>query len=151
MPPLKTSPLSCLTNNSNRTSNMTISNNDFIEVIHSTKARRRWTPYEKHQMVQETYQPGLTVSYVARKHGIPPSQLFLWRKQMENGALTGLKAEDAVVPLSEVNELKKKIKQLERVLGKKTLENEILREAVHLAREKKLISRQPLPGVDDFE
>lgn len=131
---------------------MTISKeSEIVEVIHSSKARRRWTAYEKQQMVQETYSPGMTVSYVARKHGIPPSQLFLWRRQMENGAITGLKAEEAVVPQSEVNELKRQIKQLERVLGKKTLENEILREAVKLAREKKLILRQPLLGVEDME
>lgn len=131
---------------------MTISKEaEVIEVIHSSSSRRRWVLYEKQQIVQETYQPGMTVSYVARKNGIPPSQLFYWRKQMENGALKGLKAEEDVVPQSEVNELKRQIKQLERILGKKTVENEILREAVKLAREKKLISRQPLLGVDDME
>ncbi|WP_233579741.1 helix-turn-helix domain-containing protein [Legionella septentrionalis] len=70
---------------------------------------------------------------------------------MENGALKGLKAEEDVAPQSEVNELKHQIKQLERILGKKTVENEILREAIKLAREKKLISRQPLLGVEDME
>jgi len=131
---------------------MTITNAiECSEIIHSTKRRRRWTPYEKQELVHETYQPGVTVSFVARKHGIPPSQLFYWRKIMEAGALTGVKTEEAVVPESEANELKKRIKQLERVLGQKTLENEILREAVKLGREKKLISRQPLLGISDFE
>lgn len=121
------------------------------EIIHSTKSRRRWTAYEKQQMVQETYQGGMTVSFVARKHGISPSQLFYWRKLMENSGLTAVKAEEMVVPESEVKELKRKIRQLEQVLGKKTLENEILKEAVKLGREKKLISRQPLSGLSDFE
>ncbi len=45
--------------------------------------------------------------------------------------------------------LQKQIRELQRVLGKKTLENEILREAVKLAHEKKLISRLPsLPDED---
>ena len=101
-----------------------------VEIISSTRKKRRWTPFEKQQIVQETYHPGVTVSYIARKHGISPSYLFLWRKMMESGALTSIKSEEAVVPLSEVNELKKRIKQLERVLGQKTLDNEILREAV---------------------
>jgi transposase len=131
---------------------MTISKpSEAVEIICSTSKRRRWTAYEKQQMVQETYKPGITVSYIARQHGIPPSQLFYWRKMMENGALTGIKNEEAVVPQSEVNELKKRIKKLEQILGQKTVENEILREAVNLAREKKLISRQPLPGVEDLE
>jgi transposase len=70
---------------------------------------------------------------------------------MESSALTGVKAKESVVPQNEVNELKRRIKQLEQVLGQKTLENEILREAVKLGRGKKLISRQPLLGISDFE
>ena len=31
-------------------------------------------------MVRETYEPGMTVSLVARRHGINPNQLFHWRK-----------------------------------------------------------------------
>lgn len=131
---------------------MTISNSlEASEIICSTLRRKRWTPVEKQQIVQETYQQGVTVSYIARKHGIPPNQLFYWRKMMEVGALTSIKSEEAVVPLSEVNELKKRIRQLERALGQKTLDNEILREAVKIGREKKLISRQPLPGLDDLD
>ncbi len=131
---------------------MTISNTvEPIEIIHSTQRRKRWAAIEKQQIVQETYQPGATVSYIARKHGIPPSQLFYWRKMMESGALTSIKSEEEVVPVSEVNELKRRIKQLERVLGQKTLDIEILREAVKIGREKKLISRQPLPGLEDMD
>ncbi|WP_115304915.1 IS3 family transposase [Legionella maceachernii] len=107
------------------------------EIVCSTIKKRRWTPVEKHQIIQETYQNGVTVSYVARKHGIQPSQLFLWRKIAENGALTSIKKEEKVVPQSEVDSLKRHIKQLERVLGQKTLENEILKEAVKLGRGKK--------------
>jgi len=38
---------------------------------------------------------------------------------------------------------------LQRVLGKKTLENEILKEAVEYAASKKLIARSPLLPGDD--
>lgn len=131
---------------------MTISNTlEPVEIIHSTCKRRRWTPFEKQQIVQETYHPGVTLSFIARKHGIPPSQLFYWRKMMESGALTSIKSEEQVVPVSEVAALQKRIKQLERALGQKTLDVEILREAVRIGREKKLISRQPLPGLEDLD
>ena len=36
----------------------------------------------------------------------------------------------------ELNELKKRIRRLERALGQKTLDNDILREAVKIGREK---------------
>ena len=68
---------------------------------------------------------------------------------MSEGGKQAIKADDDVVAAAEVRELKKRIRELERVLGKKTLENEILKEAVSIAHEKKLISRLPyLPDED---
>jgi len=122
-----------------------------VEIISSSKKRKRWTAFEKQQIVNETYHQGVTVSYIARKHGIPPSQLFTWRKTMELGGLAAVENEEKVVPLSQLKELERQVKRLERALGRKTLENEILKEAVVIGREKKLISRQPLVGLDDFE
>ncbi len=87
---------------------MTISNPiESVEICHNTQHRKRWAAIEMHKIVQETYQPGATVSYVSRKHGIPPSQLFYWRKVLESGALTGVKTEEELVPMSKVNDLKK--------------------------------------------
>jgi transposase len=127
------------------------SKNQRIEVITSVERRRRWSPHEKRLIVEETRQSGMSVSFVARKYGIPPSQLFYWRKLMEAGGLIGVGSEEEVVPKSKVKVLENRVKELERVLGRKTMENEILREAVKLTREKKLISRQPLPGVEGLE
>jgi len=101
-------------------------------------------------MVQETYQPGMSVSLIARKYGIFPSQLFYWRRLVENGALTGIKAEEEVVAVSEVKTLGKRVRELERALGRMTLDNEILKEAIRIGRKKKLISEKPLEGLEDF-
>jgi len=126
-------------------------NNQTVEVVTSEKhRRRRWTAHEKRAIVEETYQPGISVSYVARRHGIPPNQLFYWRRHMESGALTGVGFEEDLFPKSKVRDLENRIRELERILGKKTMENEILQEAVKLGREKKLISRQPLPNLEDL-
>jgi transposase len=120
-----------------------------IEVITSIQRRRRWTLTEKLRAVEELNVPGVTVSYVARKYAISPSLLFRWRKLMSEGGKQAIKADDDVVAAAEVRELKKRIRELERVLGRKTLENEILKEAVSVAHEKKLISRLPsLPDED---
>lgn len=70
---------------------------------------------------------------------------------MEDGALTGVGSEECVVAESELKKAQDRIKRLERILGQKTEEVEILKEAVRIGREKKLISRQPLLGVEDFE
>jgi transposase len=93
--------------------------NQRVEVITSIQRRRRWAPAEKKAMVEETYEPGHSVSYVARKHGIAPSQLFAWKKKMEAGALTAVGSEERVVPESDLKQAQERIKRLERLLGKR--------------------------------
>jgi transposase len=51
-----------------------------IEVVTSVQRRRRWTASEKVRMVEETFEPGMTVSLVARRYGVAPNQLFTWRR-----------------------------------------------------------------------
>ncbi|EKO33352.1 IS2 repressor TnpA [Leptospira santarosai str. CBC379] len=70
---------------------------------------------------------------------------------MENGASQGIENEENLVPESEYKKLEQRIKNLERLLGRKTEENEILKEAVILARKKKLISQKPLEGIEGFQ
>ncbi len=120
------------------------------KLITSVERRRRWSLEEKKQIIEKTYQEGQSVSQIARRYDITPSQLFAWRRQMEQGALQGISSREELVPKSQVKEMEKRIRELERMLGKKTLENEILKEAVRLGQEKKLISRQPLPSLIDL-
>lgn len=131
--------------------NSTSNNSPKSEVVTSIQRRRRWAPAQKKSIVMETYEPGMTLSYVARKHGIAPNQLFLWRRAMENGAMTAVGSEETVVPESELKKALARIRELERALGKSTMKVEILKEAVRVGREKKLISLKPLEGLEDFE
>src|SRR5215469_4909480 len=118
-------------------------NPERIEVLSSIQRRRRYSLDEKMTVLAEAAQPGMSISYVARRHGISPSLLFGWRRRMSEGGKEAVRADDEVVPKAEVRELQKRIRELERVLGKKTLENEILREALKVAQEKKLLSHSP--------
>jgi transposase len=125
------------------------SSEDRLEVFAGIQRRRRWSVDQKLAVLQEATQPGMTISYVARRHGIAPSLVFGWRRRMTEGGKEAIRADDAVVAKAEVRALERRIQELERVLGKKTLENEILREAVKVAHEKKLISQlPPLPDED---
>ena len=122
-----------------------------VEVVVGVQRRRRWSVSEKRSMVREAEQPGMSIAAVSRKYGIHANQLFRWRKLVEEGALSAVGADESVVPASEVRDLKKQIRELERLLGRKTMEVEILKEAVRIGREKKLISRVPLLPGDDSE
>ncbi|EFL7001910.1 IS3 family transposase (plasmid) [Escherichia coli] len=106
--------------------------------------RRRRTTQEKIAIVQQSFEPGMTVSLVARQHGVAASQLFLWRKQYQEGSLTAVAAGAQVVPASELAAAMKQIKELQRLLGKKTMENELLKEAVEYGRGKKVDSARAL-------
>ena len=120
-----------------------------VEVFAGIQRRRRYTAEQKMAVVQEANQPGMTISYVARRHGIAPSLIFGWRRRMSEGGKEAIRADDEVVSKAEIRALEQQVRELQRVLGKKTLENEILREAVKVAHEKKWIAQLPsLPDGD---
>ena len=56
-----------------------------IEVITGVGRRRRWTDEEKAWIVAESLDSASTVSAVARRYGLHPSQLFVWRQQLQRG------------------------------------------------------------------
>ena len=84
-----------------------------IDVLGPEKRRRR-TTQEKIAIVQQSFEPGMTVSLVARQHGVAASQLFLWRKQYQEGSLSAVAAGEQVVPASELAAAMKQIKELQR-------------------------------------
>jgi transposase len=57
-----------------------------IEVL-GTERRRRWSLQDKLEIVEETMQPDVTVSEVARRHGLAPSVVFTWRRLAREGRL----------------------------------------------------------------
>lgn len=116
----------------------------------NTAPRNYLTAKQKLMIVQESYTENHSVAEIARKYNVGVSSLLKWRKRSSEGSLMTINKKEELVPASEVKLLNHKIKQLQQLLGKKTLQVEILQEAIELAREKKLISRQPLPGVDDI-
>lgn len=116
---------------------------EVMEVLTGPERRRRWSAEEKLTMVRESFEPGKTVSMVARQHGVNPNQLFHWRKLYQDGSLSAVSAGEEVVPASELSDALKQIKELQRLLGKKTMENEILREAVEVMKSRKWIARSP--------
>jgi transposase len=52
------------------------------EVITSVERRRRWSRQDKERLVAASFEPGASVSEVARAAGLHVSQLFRWRKEL---------------------------------------------------------------------
>lgn len=120
-----------------------------VEVITGVARRRRFSTEQKLAVVEETMQPGMSISYVTRRHGLSPSLVFRWRRLMSDGGREAVRADDEVVPAAELRRLEERVRDLERMLGRKTLEVEILKEALDVARAKKgssLSSSAPRDG-----
>ena len=71
-----------------------------FEVFTGAGKRREWPPEVKAGIIAESYSERETVSAVARRHGLAPSQLFTWRrelrKQLESKGQTLPSAPDEV-------------------------------------------------------
>ena len=59
------------------------------------RRRRLWSAEEKRRIVAETFEPGASVSIVARRHDLNANMLFTWRRQA--GAVTLRATESAVM------------------------------------------------------
>lgn len=127
--------------------NTNVTPNPRVEVLPAAERRRRWTAEEKQQLLKESEMPVNSISAVARKYGVSPSQMFGWRKQFQKGGQIAVRANDDVVP---VTEHKAALARIKEQLGRKTLESEILKEGIKVAKEKKLISRSQLQHLEDL-
>jgi len=58
------------------------------EVI-AVERRRRWSWTDKQQIVDETLIAEASISAVARRYGLHPSQVFAWRKAARAGEIAG--------------------------------------------------------------
>lgn len=58
-----------------------------LEVIQGPTGRRRWSLREKARIVAESIHGDVSVSEVARRNGVRPNLLFLWRRQAREGKL----------------------------------------------------------------
>jgi transposase len=110
--------------------------------------RRRFSPEDKRVLVEEALGTGTSISAVARRYGLSSSLLFRWRRLVEQGELESPGADPEVAPTAEVKELQIRVRELERLLGRKTLEAEILKEALELSRSKKLLLRTSLRSTE---
>ena len=65
--------------------------------------RRHRSKLERRQIVEETFEPGVSVAVIARAHGVNANQVFHWRKLYQDGLLDQPKAGPQFVPVRIVN------------------------------------------------
>ena len=105
-----------------------------VETSRTVQRRRRRTTEEKKSIIDEIERQGSSTSAVARKYGISLRLLFSWRRQMRQQLLSSIPEATADFSgMPEQEQLKARINELERLLGKKMVENQLLKEALGMA------------------
>jgi transposase len=74
---------------------------------------------------------------VARRNGVSANLLYRWRRLMPEGGSAAVTGDDDVTSNRLVRQMDQRIRELERQLGRKTMEVEILKEALDKVRPKK--------------
>lgn len=89
--------------------------------------KRRWSAEQKLAVLQE-WKNGVPLEEVCRKYALNAAQMYRWKRSLEQG----LKESGEMVPRSQVLGLQKRIDELERALGRKALEVEVLKKTYEL-------------------
>lgn len=91
--------------------------------------RRRFSADFKRDQLARITREEVTFAELSRELGIDQSVLRRWKQLAERGGDTAVKANEEVVPASEFKAAQLRIRELERALGRKTMEVEILQAA----------------------
>ena len=129
---------------------MTINKKEKVRVITSIERSRRWSIYEKKAILEETYEQEKSVYSLLVNMTLQLHRFSYGAARWKKG-LYGVSCQDTVIPETEHKQTLERIKRLERLLGQKTEEVEILKEAIKISREKKLIWRNPWPAAGDSQ
>jgi len=61
-----------------------------LEVISLVERRRKWPAEAKARIMEDALVPGATVTGVADRHGVHPSQVYAWLRLARTGRLPGV-------------------------------------------------------------
>ena len=86
-------------------------------------SRKRWNAEQKLAVLRE-WKEGLPVQELCRRHGLYANQLYRWKR--------GLGDAGELIPKGQVVGLQRKLEELERALGRKALEVDILKKVFEL-------------------
>ena len=93
------------------------------------RTHRRFTLSEKIAIVRESLAPGVSASFVARRHRIAVNVLYYWRKAYRDVIDTDLtRGTPSQSTDQQIEDLRLQVRNLERLLGQRTLEIALLRE-----------------------
>lgn len=70
-----------------------------IDAVRNDLRWRQWTMNDKARIVAEAVEPGAVVCDVARRYGVRPQQVLVWRREARDHARRAALEEQAVAPI----------------------------------------------------
>ena len=99
------------------------------QVPRGSDGRRLFTAEFKREQIDRVLRGEVTVAELSRELGISRSLIQRWKHLATKGAEAAVGSNGEVVPVAELRSAQARIKELERLIGKKEMELEILRAA----------------------
>ncbi|MDD5686984.1 MAG: transposase [Elusimicrobia bacterium] len=93
--------------------------------------KRKWSKEQKINIVKE-FESGVNVNELSRKYNIHANMIYQWKRRFESMGKEGLGQDGEVISKSMYVSALKKIEELERALGRKTLETDILKKSLEM-------------------
>jgi transposase len=101
------------------------------------REQRRFSAAFKRQVVGELLSGGCTLAQLGRRHDVSPGLILYWKKRYEQ---TGL----AEGPSQSEKRALARIAELERMVGRLTMENELLKKAVEYTAQRRKERSSPI-------
>ena len=101
--------------------------------------RRRFTQDFKRSIVEQLLSETAGPAELCRRYNLSSGQLYTWKRQYADGKLDPEPSREA--------ELEARVRELERLLGKVTLENEFLKKAVRNSLKQAQRKESSLPKI----
>ena len=101
--------------------------------------RRRFTPEFKRSIIEQLLSETAGPAEICRRYNLSSGQLYTWKKQYAQGHFDPEPSREA--------ELVARVAELERMLGKVTLENEFLKKAVKNSLKRTQKKESSLPKI----
>ncbi|MEP7326879.1 MAG: transposase [Gemmatimonadota bacterium] len=98
-------------------------------VRRGVNGKRLFTPDFKREQIGRVLRQEVTVAELSRELQVSPALVRRWKYLQEAGGHAAVSANEDVVPASELRAAQQRIRELERALGRKTMEVEILQTA----------------------
>jgi len=101
------------------------------------RLRVRRSILEKIAIVRESLTPGMSAAHVAKRHGIALNVLYYWRKVYREIAMMDLTGPGGASAgeHAEIADLRLQVRNLERLLGQRTLEIALLKEKLGMSHD----------------